>query len=98
MFYNPKIAGEGYPFDYNQNSRVKINTPILISHYSKDRVWAFVESNYVLGWVRVDNLLLIDEKIEKEFKDSELFVIVKEGFQIFDKSLLEELKVGTFFP
>lgn len=98
MFYNPKQAGEGFPFDYNQNSRVKINTPVLISHYSKDRAWAFVESHYVLGWIRVDNLLIINETQEKEFTSDELYVITKEGFEIFDKTSLEDLKVGTFFP
>lgn len=98
MFYNPALAGEGFPFDYNQNSRVKINTPVLISHYSKDKAWAFVESHYVLGWIRVDNFLIIDEKQEKEFTSNELYVITKEGFEIFNKTTLEDLKVGTFFP
>lgn len=98
LFYNPKIAGEGYPFDYNQNSRLKINTPVLISHYSKDKAWAYIDSYIVQGWIRIDNLLLIDKSIEEVFKDSELFVIVKEGFQVFDKTSLEDLKVGTFFP
>ena len=98
MFYNPSKAGEGFPFDYNQNSRVKINTPVLISHYSKDKAWAFVESHYVLGWVRVDNLLLVNKAQEKEFISDELYVIIKEGFEVFDKNTLEDLKVGTFFP
>ena len=98
MFYNPEKAGEGFPFDYNQNSRVKINTPVLISHYSKDKAWAFVESHYVLGWVRIDNLLFVDKKMEKEFKQDELYVITKEGFNIFEGNLMEDLKVGTFFP
>ena len=97
MFYNPSKAGEGFPFDYNQNSRVKINTPVLISHYSKDKAWAFVESHYVLGWVRMDNLLLIDKNLENEFISDELYVIIKEGFEIFDKTSLEDMKVGTFF-
>ena len=98
MFYNPKKAGEGFPFDYNQNSRVKINTPVLISHFSKDKAWAFVESHFVLGWIRVDNLLIVDKNQEQEFKSDELYVITKEGFEIFDKTILEDLKVGTFFP
>lgn len=98
MFYNPENAGEGFPFDYNQNSRIKINTPILISHYSKDKAWAFIETHYVLGWIRIDDLLLIDEKMENEFKKDELYVITKEGFNIFEGTLMEDLKVGTFFP
>ncbi len=98
IFSNPNKAGEGYPFDYNQNSRLKINTPILISHYSKDKAWAFVQSGFILGWIRTDNLLIIDKKDEDEFRNNQLYVVVKEGFEIFDKNLLEDLKVGTFFP
>ena len=98
LFYNPKKAGEGFPFDYNQNSRVKINTPVFVSHFSKDKAWAFVQSHYVLGWVRVDNLLFVDDTQISQFTNNPLFVITKEGYQIFDKNLSEELKVGTFFP
>ncbi|RXJ70072.1 hypothetical protein CRV08_00475 [Halarcobacter ebronensis] len=98
FFYNPSVAGEGYPFDYNQNSRVKINTPVMVSHFSKDKAWAFVQANYVLGWVRVDNLYFVNEKEIEEFKNQELYVIKKEGYQSFDINLVEELKVGTFFP
>lgn len=98
MFYDPKKAGEGYPFDYNQNSRVKINTPVLVSHYSKDKAWAFVQSSFVLGWVTIDNLLLLNKELEEQFRSDNLYVIVKEGFEVFSKSNLEDLKVGTFFP
>ncbi len=98
MFYNPSKAGEGFPFDYNQNSRVKINTPILISHYSKDKAWAFIQVNELLGWIRADTLLILNEKELNEFKESDLYIIIKEGFEIFDTNILEDLKVGTIFP
>ena len=49
MFYDPTQPGEGFPFDYNQNSAIKINTPIMVSHLSKDRAWAYVESGNVGG-------------------------------------------------
>ena len=39
MFYNPKQAGEGFPFDYNQNSSIKLNTPLYVSHFSQDKAW-----------------------------------------------------------
>ncbi|QDF29184.1 C40 family peptidase [Halarcobacter anaerophilus] len=97
LFYNPQKAGEGFPFDYNQNSRVKINTPVFVSHFSKDKAWAFVQSHYVLGWVRVDNLLFVNENQIKEFKNNPLYVITQDGFQTFDINLSEDLKIGTFF-
>ncbi|WP_321471199.1 SH3 domain-containing protein [Halarcobacter sp.] len=98
IFYNPKKAGEGFPFDYNQNSRVKINTPVFVSHFSKDKAWALVQSHYVLGWVRVDSLFFVDDEDIKNFKKYPLEVIVKEGYQTFNINTTENLKVGTFFP
>ncbi len=32
FYYNVNRTGEGFPFDYNQNSSIYINTPIFISH------------------------------------------------------------------
>lgn len=97
MFYNPNKVGEGFPFDYNQNSRVKINTPILISHFSKDKAWAFVQVNELLGWIRADNLLLVNKDQIQRLENSKLYVVVKEGFEVFDTNILEDLKVGTIF-
>ena len=37
-------------FDYNQNSLLKINTPLIVSHLSRDRAWAYIESHFVGGW------------------------------------------------
>ncbi|WP_320034194.1 SH3 domain-containing protein [Halarcobacter sp.] len=98
ILYNPKKAGEGFPFDYNQNSRVKINTPVFVSHFSKDKAWALVQSHYVLGWVRVDTLYFVNDEEIKNFKKYPLEVIVKEGYQTFNINTTENLKVGTFFP
>lgn len=60
MFYNPKKPGEGFPFDYNQNSAIKINTPIFISHYSKDKAWVYMQSNSVGGWLRINDIAFVN--------------------------------------
>lgn len=98
MFFNPKKAGEGFPFDYNQNSTIKINTPILISHYSKDKAWVFVQSHFVIGWLRVDNIALVDKNFEELFKTNEYSIATQDSFAIFDTSFIEYIKLGTFFP
>jgi hypothetical protein len=46
LFRDPSLAGEGFPFDYLQNSAVHANEPIYISHYSKDRAWVYVYTAY----------------------------------------------------
>ncbi len=56
FYYNPKRTGEGFPFDYNQNSSININTPLIVSHYSKDRKWVYVRCSYAYGWLPVNYL------------------------------------------
>jgi len=99
LFYNPKQAGEGFPFDYNQNSNIKINTPVLISHYSKDKAWAYIQSHFVSGWLRMDSLAFVDEKFINSFNSKNFVVSVKEDFPLFDKSsFIETIKISTLFP
>ncbi|MDD2896000.1 MAG: SH3 domain-containing protein [Aliarcobacter sp.] len=98
MFYDPTKPGEGFPFDYNQNSSIKINTPIMVSHLSKDRAWAYMESSSVGGWVEIGTIAFVDENFIQEFKTSNYFVSVKEKFPIYDPIFREYVKVATIFP
>ena len=98
MFYNPILAGEGFPFDYNQNSLLKINTPIIVSHLSKDRAWAYIESNFVGGWVDINSIAFVDEEFINNFYSKEYFVSTKEKFALYDPNFKEYIKLGTIFP
>lgn len=98
MFYDPTKPGEGFPFDYNQNSAIKINTPIIVSHLSKDKAWAYVESSNIGGWVEIGTIAFVDEKFIQDFKTSNYFVSVKEKFPIYDPIFREYVKVATIFP
>lgn len=98
MFYDPTQPGEGFPFDYNQNSSLKINTPLIVSHLSKDRAWAYVESSTVGGWVEIGTIAFVDNDFIQEFKTSNYFVSVKEKFPIYDPIFREYIKVATIFP
>jgi len=99
MFYNPKKAGEGFPFDYNQNSSIKLNTPIFVSHFSQDRAWVFVESNFALGWISVKHMAFVDEVLIHKFKSGKYFVAVNDNFPMYKNNVfIEYIKVGTIFP
>ena len=54
-------AGEGYPFDYFQETNLWANTPVLIAHISKDKQWCYVISPYYKGWVAFHDLALVDD-------------------------------------
>lgn len=98
IFYNPKKTAEGFPFDYNQNSGIKINTPIIISHYSKDKAWVFVESSFTIGWLKTQDIAFVSQKQINTLKNLPLYIAVKDNFPIYkDDNFIEYIKLSTIF-
>ena len=54
-------AGEGYPFDYFQETNLWANTPVQLLHLSKDKQWCYVLSPYYKGWVPMHDLALVSD-------------------------------------
>lgn len=102
LFYDPKKAGEGFPFDYLQNSSIAPNKPLLVSHYSKDKKWVFVESSFTFGWVKSRDIVLIAEKYTEVWQKAEQVFIIKEGQPIYsaskDKEFLFNSRIGMMMP
>jgi len=68
FYRNPKKTGEGFPFNYNQNSALHINVPLIISHFSKDKRWAFAQASYSFGWIKTSDLALVDNSFIRNFR------------------------------
>jgi hypothetical protein len=99
IFYDPKEAGEGFPFDYNENSSIKINTPLFVSHLSKDRLWAFIESSIAIGWIKVSDIAYVDTKFITVFENGNYFINLKDNTNIYKNGyLLSDIDLGTLFP
>ena len=49
-------AGEGYPFDYFQETNLWANTPLQLMHLTRDKQWCYVLSPYYKGWVKTHDL------------------------------------------
>ena len=96
---DPSKAGEGFPFDYLQNSTITANKPLLISHYSKDKEWAFVESSFAYGWVKASGIVEIEKKYTTLWQEAEQVFITKEGVPIFskDNKFLFKSRIGMMF-
>ena len=47
---------DGYPFDRWQNSLIFAWTPIRILHEDKTKEWVLIQSAFVSGWVRFDEV------------------------------------------
>lgn len=61
-FDQPKKAGEGYPFDYFQETALWANTPLQILHLSRDKQWGYVISPIYKGWVSMQAIALVDQE------------------------------------
>ena len=62
-------AGEGYPFDYFQETGLWANTPVLIVHLSRDKQWCYVISPYYKGWVATHDLAIVDDEIISQWNN-----------------------------
>ena len=99
LLMNPKKAGEGFPFDYMQNSTVHANKPILLSHYSKDKEWAYVFTSFTSGWIKASSLVIIDKIYTDTWQKAKQIRIIKENVAIYDnnKNFMFKSKIGMIF-
>ncbi|TNF44542.1 MAG: glycoside hydrolase [Epsilonproteobacteria bacterium] len=98
-YRDPKKTGEGFPFDYNQNSALHINVPLYISHFSKDKKWAFVRASYSFGWVKTSDLALVSSDFIKTFKNDNYAMVIKDNLRLYKKDNdISLVKVGALFP
>ncbi len=100
IFYSFDKAGEGFPFDYNQNTLIHAGTPVYISHISKDKQWFFVETSFAAGWVKSNDIGLIDTEIQDIYKTGTYVAVVKDNVSIVDEDGIFRFKamIGSIFP
>ena len=99
-FHKTTLPGEGFPFDNLQNSRINVNEPLLISHYSKDGAWAFIESSFSIGWVPINTLVPIDARERIAFIRAEKIALTKDNIALYSdkQKFMTYAKIGSIFP
>lgn len=78
-FADPNRAGEGFPFDYMQNSVLWAATPVAVVHASRDGAWVYVTTNLVSGWTRATNLAAVDKKFMSAWRSKPLGAIIRDN-------------------
>ncbi len=93
-------AGEGYPFDHLQYSAIAANTPIFVSHLSKDKAWALAISHYGIGWVPAGDIASVDQNLVTAWEKSPLIAVTKDVVPLSDEDGIFRFKssVGWLFP
>jgi hypothetical protein len=99
LLRDPKKAGEGFPFDYLQNSTVHANKPLFVTHYSKDKEWVHVFSSFAYGWVKANEVAFLEKRHTDLWQKAEQIIITKEGEPIYTSngSFLFKSKIGMMF-
>ena len=98
-YRDPWKSTEGFPFDYNQNSALYPNTPLYISHYSRDGRWAFVHAPDAYGWVHVRDIARVDTRFMRVFRTGHYAIAVRDNLLIRHNGKPYSLvKLGTLFP
>ena len=85
LFLDPSKAGEGFPFDYLQNSSIAANKPLRLSHYSKDREWVFVESSFAFGWIKSKDFVVIKQKYSDLWQKAEQVFLLKDNIPLYNE-------------
>ena len=95
----PFFKPDGYPFDRLQNSMIHINTPIKVLHFSADKEYAFVQSSYVSGWIKSNDLAYISDEDIKKIKSLKPIVTTTDGISIVDKNdnFISKAYIGSIF-
>jgi hypothetical protein len=99
LLKDPSLAGEGFPFDYMQNSSIEANEPLFVSHYSKNKEWVYVFSNFASGWLEARDIVFLDQKYTDIWQKAEQVFMIKDDVPIFDNdgNFLFNSKIGMMF-
>jgi len=99
-FYDFAMAGEGFPFDYMQNSLILAGTPLYATHISADRAWIMVESRFAYGWVSVNDIAWVDDGFISMFKTGKYAAITRDDVPVTnaDGDYRFTGHVGTILP
>lgn len=95
---NIQNAGEGYPFDYLQNSTLAIASPIRILSKTTNNLWYFVASHNNKGWVKADKIALVSTQQQKDIQQMEFAITTKDNQVINNENSAIKFAIGTLLP
>jgi len=99
IYYDPKRTGEGFPFDYSQNSSVHINTPLAVSHYSVDKQWVYSQTSFASGWIKAEDIAFVTSNFQTQFRNNDYSITVKDNLNLSDDNgHISLVKIGSIFP
>lgn len=100
FFLDFERAGEGYPFDYLQNSRIHIGKPVKIIHTDSTGFWVYIWADSFGGWVPYDHVAKTSPEFETSLQNASLLAITQDHttLQDFLQLPITQAGIGTLLP
>ena len=100
LFNGFRYLSQGYPFDRFQESLIAANTPLFISHMTRDKAWVLAETPYATGWLQSTHVAFVDADFIKTWERGQYAVIIKDKTPVYDdqRKFLFESPLGSLFP
>jgi len=100
FFLDPSRAGEGFPFDYFQNSALWTGTPLLITHVSVDGAWYFAETGFVAGWLPAQDVAWADAAFRAAYQTGRYAALLRDEVTLRGEAgeFLTQTHLGAIFP
>ncbi|EAK4800188.1 hypothetical protein D2A42_08050, partial [Campylobacter coli] len=97
---NPFLENEGIPFDYASDSILNAGTPILVSHFSKDKRYAFVLSEAGVGFIESKDLEFFSNNRAQIYEKLNFLTPLKEKLAVLDEdgNFFFESRIGALYP
>jgi len=93
-----------YEFDRFQHSSISPGSLVGIYHFSKDRLWAYVQTSFIRGWIRTTALAIAKGKNKAvDYEETkERWIITGNFVKVFGDPSLHQIiflaQMGTTFP
>ena len=99
-FFDPRQPGEGYPFDYFQNSAVWAGTPLLVTHASADGAWLFAEAGFVAGWLPAVDVAWVGAPFQAAYRTGRYAALLRDAVTLQDAAgnVLAQTHLGALLP
>ncbi len=99
-FFDPRGAGEGFPFDSFQESAVWAGTPLRVLHSNKRGDWLLCETSVCAGWLKTADVAFAGRGFVRRYENGRCAVIVDDAMPLRDAKgrNLCTAHIGAIFP
>ncbi len=100
FFLDPRLPGEGFPFDQLQVSGIAPGTPVRHLFHSRDGAWVLVDTPFAWGWLPAADTATVDEAFIDRWESLPLAAVLEDGIPATrsDGRTLFLAGLGTLLP